>query len=221
MELSTAVVERRTIRHFKSDLVPEQVIREIIEKARWAPSWANSQPWELYVVIGDTLERFKQINRQKYLEGDSHPSEIPMPTEWPDPLKKRVTWVGKSVLESLSITREDKEKRRRYYGDVHFLLGAPCMILVTLDKGISIEYAMLDVGLFMQTFCLLAHEKGLGTSMLAAAVRYPQVSRELLQIPDNQIIIIGTALGYPDWDSPVNHFKRERAELSEFVKWIK
>ena len=221
MELSTVVVERRTIRHFKSDPVPEEVIREIIEKARWAPSWANSQPWEIYVVTGDFLERFKQINRQKYLEGDSHPPEIPMPAEWPDTLKKRVTKVGKSVLESLSITREDKEKRRRYYADVHSLLGAPCMIFVTLDRSISIEYAMLDVGLFMQTFCLLAHEKGLGTSMLAAAVRYPQVSRELLQIPDNQIIILGTALGYPDWDAPVNLFERERAELGEFVRWVK
>ncbi|MGA2467120.1 MAG: nitroreductase family protein [Thermodesulfobacteriota bacterium] len=104
MDLSTAVVERRSIRHFKSDSVPEEVIREIIEKARWAPSWSNTQPWELYVVMGDILERFRKTNRQKYLEEDSHPSEIPMPTDWPDPLKKRRTRLGRSVLESLSIT---------------------------------------------------------------------------------------------------------------------
>ncbi len=221
MELSTAVAERRTIRNFKPDPVPEETIREIIEKSRWAPSWANSQPWEIYVVAGQVLEKFKEINRQKFFEGDPHPPEIAMPAEWPEQMKKRVTGVGKSVLESLSITREDKEKRSRYYGHVHSLLGAPCMILITVDKSIPIEWAMLDVGLFMQTFCLLAHEKGLGTSMLAAAVRFPQVSRELLQIPDNKTIVIGTAMGYPDRDSPVNQFKRERAELGEFVKWIK
>ncbi|MGA2463241.1 MAG: nitroreductase family protein, partial [Thermodesulfobacteriota bacterium] len=118
-------------------------------------------------------------------------------------------------------TREDKEKRKRYRAEVYSLFGAPCMILVTLDRNLPIEYAMLDVGLFMQTFCLLAHEKGLGTCMLAAAVRYPQVSRELIQIPDNKVIIIGTALGYPDWDSPVNLFERERAEVGEFTRWLR
>jgi nitroreductase len=79
---------------------------------------------------------------------------------------------------------------------------------------------MLDVGLIMQTFCLLAHEKGLGTCMLAASVRYPDILRKLLSLPEDKVIVLGTALGYPDMESPINHLQRERADLDEFVTWV-
>ena len=79
---------------------------------------------------------------------------------------------------------------------------------------------MLDIGLIMQTICLLAHDKGLGTCMLAASVRYPGLLREILPIHEDQVAVIGTALGYPDWESPVNHFERKRSDLDEFVTWV-
>jgi nitroreductase len=205
---------------FTPESVPQEIIRDILEGARWSPSWGNTQPWEIYVVTGEALERFKEVNRQKCLDGEPQPSEIEMPEVWPDILKKRYVGVGKSVLTSLSIAREDAEARNQYYGDMFSLFGAPCMILVCLGKSLKIEYAMLDVGLIMQTICLIAHDKGLGTCMLAASVRYPRLLREMLPIPDDRIIVIGTALGYPDWASPVNNFERERAELDEFVTWV-
>jgi nitroreductase len=94
------------------------------------------------------------------------------------------------------------------------------MILACIDKSLNIEYAMLDIGLMMQTICLLAHDKGLGTCMLAASVRYPGLLREMLPIPDDRVIVIGAAMGYPDGDSPVNHFERKRADLGEMVTWV-
>ena len=72
----------------------------------------------------------------------------------------------------------------------------------------------------MQTICLLAHDKGLGTCMLAAAVRHPEVLRELLPITEDKVLVIGAGLGYPDMDSPVNLFERERATLDEVVTWV-
>jgi nitroreductase len=220
MDIEKAVKERRSIRRFKPEEVPQEIIHEILEEARWSPSWGNTQPWELYVVTGETLERFKKANRQKSLDGEVHSSEIPMPEVWPDILKKRYTGVGKSVLTSLSIAREDVDARNEYYGDMFNLFGAPCMLLACLGKSLNIEYAMLDVGLIMQTICLLAHDKGLGTCMLAASVRYPGLLREMLPIPEDRVIVIGAAMGYPDWDSPVNNFERKRANLDEIVTWV-
>ena len=220
MDIRTAVKERRSIRKFKSDEVPQKIIREILDEARWAPSWGNTQPWELYVVSGATLEKFKMANRRKCLEEEAESTEIPIPQVWPETLKKRYTGLGKSVLISQSIGRGDIEARNQYYGDMYFLFGAPCMILVCLDKGLVIEYAMLDAGIIIQTICLLAEGKGLGSCILSAITRYPALSRELLPIPENQIIIMGIALGYPDLDSTVNNFKRERADLDELVTWV-
>lgn len=220
MDIEAAVKGRRSIRRFKPEPIPEEILRQILEEARWSPSWGNTQPWELFVVTGEVLERFKRINRQKCLDGEPPASEITMPEVWPDILKKRYVEVGKSVLTSLSIAREDADARHQYYGDMFNLFGAPCMILVCVGKSLNIEYAMLDVGLLMQTICLLAHAKGLGTCMLAASVRYPGLLREVLPIPEYRIVVIGAAIGYPDWESPVNNFERARAKVDEFVTWV-
>jgi nitroreductase len=79
---------------------------------------------------------------------------------------------------------------------------------------------MLDIGLILQTICLLAHERGLGTTIMAVTVMYPEVLRKLLSIPDEKVIVLGMALGYPDWDAPANKFERTRANLEELVTWV-
>ncbi len=220
MDIGTAIRERRSIRKFKPDEVPQETIRKILEEAQWAPSWGNTQPWELYVVTGDVLEKFKKANMQKVIDGTAEKPDVPMPEKWPEKLQNRYRGIGKSVLGALSIARDDVDARNRYYAEMYGLFDAPCLILACVDKSICLEYAMLDVGLVMQTVCLLAHNKGLGTCMLAAAVRHPEVLRELLLIPEDKLLVIGAALGYPDMDAPVNLFERERATLDEVATWV-
>jgi nitroreductase len=79
---------------------------------------------------------------------------------------------------------------------------------------------MLDIGLITQSICLLAYDKGLGTCIMAATVRYPAAIREIALIPDDKRIIAGIALGYPDPTFPLNNIDRQRAEVAEFVHWV-
>jgi len=67
---------------------------------------------------------------------------------------------------------------------------------------------------------LLACDRGLGTAALAASVNFPDVLRKHLPVPDNKTIAIGTAIGWPDKDAPVNRFERKRAPLDEVVTWV-
>ena len=83
MDVRTAVRGRRSIRKFKQKEVPQEIIREILEDALWAPSWGNTQPWDFYVVTGDTVERFKKANRNKFVEGEAQSPDVPMPGMWP------------------------------------------------------------------------------------------------------------------------------------------
>ena len=220
MEERTAVKERRSIRTYKPDKVSRDIIHEILDDARWVPSWANTQGWGFYVVIGNTLGKFKKANLEKFQARATRTPEIPMPEKLPEKHNERYAEMGGRLLDALNIPRENKELRNKHYAKMFCLFDAPCLIIACLDKGISLDYGMIDIGLILQTICLLAHERGLGTTIMAVSVMYPELLRKLLSIPDNKVIIMGVALGYPDWDAPANTFERTRANLDELVTWV-
>jgi nitroreductase len=221
MELQDAIRGRRSIRQFLPKPVSRNMIDNLIADALWAPSWGNTQPWEIVAVTGgEPLEKFKQQNREALLSGKSSQPDISMPQAWPDTNKKRYSELGKSVLESLAIARDDKDARLQHFAHMFGLFDAPAIILVTIDQELLTEYAMLDVGIFLHGFCLLAHDRGLGTCIMATIVSYPEIVRELFSIPPNKRIVMGAALGWPDPDAPVNCFERKRGTPEEFVRWV-
>jgi nitroreductase len=220
MELQEAVIGRRSIRQFLPKPVSDELIKDLIAKSLWSPSWGNTQPWELVVGTGEPLAAFRKKNRAALLEGKTPATDIPMPHAWPDGNKLRYKELGKSVLGALSIAREDHKARNDHFARMFALFDAPAVVIFTVDKTLLLEYAMLDVGLILQTFCLLAHDRGLGTCILAASVTYPEIAREVFSIPENKRLVMGAALGWPDMEAPVNLFGRNRAPLEECVKWV-
>ena len=221
MELRQAIRGRRSIRQFLAKPVSENTIEELLADALWSPSWGNTQPWEIVAVTGETLAKFRRRNREALLSGKSSTTDIPMPQTWPYTNKKRYSELGKQVLASLGIERGDKEARLDHFARMFALFEAPAIILVTIDKDLLTEYALLDVGSFLHAFCLLAHDRGLGTCIMAAIVNYPEIARELFSIPPDKRLVMGAALGWPDPEAPVNRFERERGLPEEFVKWVK
>ena len=79
---------------------------------------------------------------------------------------------------------------------------------------------MVDVGVALGYFVLTAHELGLGTCPIGLISAYEDEIKDLLNIPENKNVVIGVALGYPDWDIPANRFKSTRDDLGTFVRWI-
>lgn len=155
------------------------------------------------------------------MNGTAASPEVPMPSAWSAPLKRRYMDIGKSVLIALSIARDDKQARVNYMAEMHTLFDAPCLLVFTFDKSVPEGYAMLDVGLLLQSFCLAAVDKGLGTCILAVSVTYSDLLRELFPIPHDQTIAIGAALGYPECDAAVNRFERQRAAVDDYAVWVK
>ena len=221
MELQEAIRKRRSIRHFRSKSVSENIIQGLVADSLWAPSWGNTQPWEVVVATGSKLEEFKKKNKEALLAGKEAAPDIPMPQVWSEAYLARYKELGKSVLNALSIARDDKEARLQHFVKMFSFFDAPAIVLVAVDKELSIEYAMLDAGIFLQTFCLLAHDRGLGTCILSAMVSYPDIARELFSVPKSKLFVMGAALGWPNPDAPVNCFERQRGALDEFVRWVK
>lgn len=221
MELREAVRSRRSIRQFLPQPVPVDTIEEIITGSLWAPSWGNTQPWQIVVASGEKLGAFKKRNREALLSGKAASPDIPMPQEWPAVQLNRYKDLGRSVLAALGIGREDKEARLAHFAWMFELFDAPAAVLVAVDDSLALEYAMLDAGIFLQTFCLLAHDRGLGTCIMAALVSYPGIVRDIFDIPEDKRLVMGVALGWPDTEAPVNRFERKRGSAGEFVKWIR
>jgi nitroreductase len=220
MELKTAVRDRRSIRRFLSKPVPDDLIREIITDALWSPSWGNTQPWEIIAVTGEALNRYRQENAAALAAGQAADTDVPVPEVWPDALKDRYRDIGKRVLSAMEIARGDVEGRTRYYQEMFAFFDAPVLLMFVVDRSVSLEYAMLDTGLILQTVCLLAHDRGLGTCILAASINYAAIARRILGIGEDRRIVIGTALGWPDTEATVNRFERGRGGIDDFLRWV-
>ena len=220
MELRAAIEGRRSIRKFKAKEIPRETIRDILETARWAPSWGNTQLWEFYVLTGKRLDEFREANHRSFVDGQTFPLDVPMHEVWPERLKERYAEIGKIMLTAMNVKRDDKGARNRLYEDMTLLFDAPCLIVACIPGDILVEYAMLDVGLILQTICLLAYDKDLGTCIMAMSIRNPGLLRKILSIPQDRKIVMGIAMGYPDENFPLNNFARKRADISEYVKWV-
>ena len=97
--------------------------------------------------------------------------------------------------------------------------GAPVAIIICLDDAFS-KARMVDIGMALGYLVLSAHGLGLATCPIGLIAAYEDEIKDLLNIPENKNVIIGAALGYPDWENPVNRFKSSRDDLDKLVRWI-
>jgi nitroreductase len=216
MELSRAIDERKSIRAFKPDAVPLNTLKLILEEAVRAPSWANTQPWEFAVATGKPLEQI----RAAFLESSVSPlPDVPRPPEFPERYADRIRVLDR---QNRLVTRKDWESRR-VQNFRHF--GAPAVVYLLTGrefyyqaKGLNV-WALYDCGAVAQNIMLLATKHGLGTVVQAQAAAYPDIVRQVLGIPESKIVLLGIAIGHPDWDNPINQFRTERELIENITTW--
>jgi nitroreductase len=217
MDVVEAIKERRSVRAFKSDPVPLELLKRIMEQALRAPSWANTQPWEFAVVTGTQLEA---IQKGFLARGEQEPqSEVARPYEFPEPYLSRIQALAP---KDFTPTREAMDQRRIQN---HKNYGAPAVIYVLIDqsmfyqsKGINV-WSAYDCGSAVQNIMLLATSYGLGTVAQAQSVVYPDIIRSVVHLPAEKLIALGVAIGYPDWENPANQMRTQREPLDKVVTW--
>jgi len=223
MDIVEAVRSRKSIRAFKPDPVPRDVLEEIIELALRAPSWGNTQPWEFVIVSGSRLDEIKQAFIGK--SGELPGPDLATPAGFPEPFDARRRAVGIKLFEIMGIKREDREQRRLWGQQGLRLFGAPACIYILTDRSFHLQddrlniWPVFDCGSVAENIMLLATGFGLGTIPEIQAVLYPDVLRKMLAIPDSKLIVLGIAIGYPDWDNPVNQLHSERESLDKVTTW--
>ena len=218
MTVAEAVLTRRSIRAFQDKPVPLDVLRRVMDTARWAPSGCNFQPWEATIVTGEPL---KQLQAKMAVTPPQDPREY----SWDDPevipeCKARLHGVGKAMYAAMGIGREDVEARTKFMGANLVSFGAPAVLLCYFDRRMG-PPQWSDVGMWLQTIMLLLRGEGLDSCPQEFLSVYAKLIKEFLGVSDEtHIFFCGIAIGYRVEENPVNNFPREREPVDGNVKFL-
>ena len=220
MDVSAAVASRRSIRAFLDQPVDRAVLKRVLEKAQRAPSGGNTQPWNAVMLTGDPLKTLLGKVAEVIPQGLAaySPEYNIYPPELDGPYQERRFGVGEAMYAALDIPREDKASRLKWFARNFQAFGAPVLMLIHTPRYMG-RPQWSDIGMWLQTVCLLLREEGLDSCPQEAWAIYQEQIRAVVNIPDDHIFFCGLGVGWRDPAAPVNNFPVPRAPLDEAISW--
>ena len=215
--IQKVIRQRKSIRDFKPEPVPKELIEKIIEAGIWAPSNSNRQPWEFIVVTGNKLKELNEKLREALEIGKSSKREL---KTWDDayPRPKEGERRSRELMKGmLEYAQKAGLKPQEFIKRNFSFFGAPVVIVVLMEKGYGYG-SLVSVGACIENMLLQAWELGLGTCWMMIPLEYGDVFRELFEIPEDKYLVSTIALGYAS-DSPINEFRSTRDPIEKFIKW--
>ena len=217
MKVSEAVVARRSIRSFLDTPVSDEQISQLLEKAARAPSGGNVQPWRVFVINDSTMPKFHQFLADTDLR--ETPAYEIYPKELPSPYRDSRFKVGEDMYKLLNIPRDDKPSRFAHLARNFKFFDAPAAFFCFIDKTMG-PPQWSDLGMFLQTFMLLAQEEGLDTCAQEAWANRSQAVASFVGAEDNLMLFCGMAIGYKNPEADVNSLVSDRAPLETWAKFV-
>lgn len=220
MDVFEAVETRFSARAFLPRPVSGDIVRDIVSRARQAPSGGNLQPWFVHALSGEALEDFKALMRRRLKEDpEGEGTEYPVypPSLWP-PYRDRRYSCGMELYAALDIAREDTAARHGQFVRNFEFFGAPVGLFFSIDRGMGAPQ-WADLGMYLQTVMVLARGHGLHTCPQEAWARWYKTVGAFISLRDDRMLFCGMGLGHIDPDDPVNRFQPERAPLDEFASF--
>jgi nitroreductase len=169
MEVLEAMKTRRSIRHYKPDPVDDKTLETVMEAARWAPSWGNTQCWR-FVVVRDSSIKTEMANTL------IETVEKPDGTIY-NPSFRAITQAPVVIVVCAKLGRS----------------GFKAGNVPVTDKG---DWYMFDVALAMQNLALAAHALGLGTVHVGAFDA--EKATKILNVPEGFCVVEMMPLGFPE-----------------------
>ncbi len=190
--------KRRSIRKFKSDPVPDEYVDKIIEAARWAPSGANSQPWQFIVIKKDDLRKRVSAIIEEHAD-----TTMKMELARDEDIRFNFLPLGFGKAPVFILQVGDPRLRECYPLEVRLMHG---------DK--TFESSQASAFLYMM---LAATSLGLAAQWVSASsAPYPQILiKKVLGVPKGLEVYDMMAVGYPGM-TPPPRLVRSKKEITHY-----
>jgi len=218
MDIVEAIKLRKSIRGYKPDPIPKEILSEILEIATRSPSATNWQPWEFTIIAGEVLGKIKQANVEMFESGVAPSPDVPC-ERLTGVCRQRQVELAVQIFELMGISREDKAKRVEWSKRGLRFYNAPAAIIISVDRSLDEVQSMFDIGVITQTITLAALNYGLGTCLQDQGVMFPEILRRFTGIPESKRIVIDICIGYPDWQFPANRLQSKREPYENITTW--
>lgn len=219
--VSEALARRKSVRAFLDRPVATETILAMLEKAARAPSGGNLQPWRIAILNGDRMAEFRNLMEDRLGGGEPTGRETAEYAVYPPKLKEPYRTaryrVGEAMYALLGIEREDRPARLNWFANNYRFFGAPAALFCFVDRIMG-PPQWSDLGMFLQTFMLLACEAGLDTCPQEAWASYPRTVSGFCEMAPELMLFCGMAIGYRDENAPVNALASEREPLANWAK---
>jgi F420 biosynthesis protein FbiB-like protein len=172
--------DRRSVRKYLPKGVSDNLLKRVLDAARWAPSAHNAQPWR-FIVVKDTSIKWRlaeamasEWNKDLYKEG------VPLPNRQRLVKNSIEKFTQAPVIIVAFLTMEDMDK----YPDKR-------------RQKVEYDMAVQSVAAAIQNMLLVAYAEGLGACWFCAPMFCPEIVREVLKVPKNVKPQALITLGYP------------------------
>ena len=195
MDVFNAIEKRRSIRSYKPDGIPENVLDRLLNAIRLAPSGGNRQPYK-FIVVKDSGTKGKIAAACRWNPGRPDGQEF----------------IAEAPVVIVACGSE-KNAVARYYKDEKVYLAFGRDVPAEIDRSPGGYHSLMDIDLAiaMDHLTLVAAEEGLGTCWIAALDE--QEIKKLLSVPEDMRVLVVMPVGYTaSWPEP-----RPRKALEEII----
>ena len=223
---SELAAARYSVRDFRPDPVATEIVEEILEDTRQAPSWSNTRPFMLALATGERADRLRAAYIAEFdvtlpvqhkkrgamvrlaLSGKAPDGDYRTWAPHPADLLPHSQAVGSQLYAHMGIARDDRKARDAAVRRNCEAFGAPVIGFVLVHKGLM-PFAALDAGIMLQTLFLSAKAHGVDSCPLGVLATWRRPFDAEFEAPADYRLITGFALGYAS-DASVNDFRAER-----------
>lgn len=219
MDVLEALAARHSVRVFRSDPPPKDLVRQVLVAATQTPSWANTQSWEIFAAAGEPLEHLRRQYLQRFEAGERPCPDIPALTQWSPAAAERTAELRAARLALLGLDPSTPEGLHDFSLPNYRFYGAPVVIFLGFERSL-LPWALYDLGALSQSIMLAAQQLGMDSIPSYSLVLYSDLLHQGLGIPQDIAVAVGIALGYRDEDAVLNSFRSRRRPPDEVIRLL-